>query len=130
MDGRALLIFDGDCAFCTQSVDFGLRRFDAWPATLPFQNLSDDELQDLGLNRLQVSEQVWLCLPGEPPLGGARAVTAILGLQPQLGWRLVSGLLRLPLMNCATAATYRWVARNRHRLPGRKPSCELTEVRS
>lgn len=125
MDGRSVLIYDGDCAFCTKSVDFGFRHFDAWPESVPSQKFTDDQLDELSLSRMAVDAQVWLCLPGEPPLGGAAAVIAILGLQPNWGWRLVSNFARLPLLSCAAHAIYGWVARNRHKMPGASATCEL-----
>lgn len=120
-----MLIFDGDCAFCTRSVEFGARLFVAWPASVPSQSLGDLSLAKLGLDRGKVDAKVWLKLPGKPALGGAAAVTAILRLQPGFGWRALGALGGLPIIKQLAEGVYRLVARNRHRLPGATPACEI-----
>ena len=41
------------------------------------------------------------------------------------GWRVIGRAIRLPGVRQITGMVYRWVARNRHRLPGGTPACSI-----
>lgn len=118
--GLPLLIFDGDCGFCTTSARWGQRRL-GLEHVEPWQFL---DLEPLGLTAAQCSAAVqWVAADGTT-VAAERAVIASLrhagGLWAQLG-----RLLALPGIRPLAAVAYRLVARNRHRLPGATPACEL-----
>jgi predicted DCC family thiol-disulfide oxidoreductase YuxK len=133
---RPLLVFDGDCAFCTTSADVALRLFpDAFDA-VPYQYA---DLTGLGLSaavcraRLQWFDEP--SGPGRPARpgnlsSGAQAVTALLraggrargGLIGGAAW-LVGVLAARPPLSWLAAAIYAAVAANRSRLPGGTPAC-------
>jgi predicted DCC family thiol-disulfide oxidoreductase YuxK len=57
---------------------------------------------------------------------GEDAVAALL-LGAGKGWWLLGAMLRLPGIHWLAGVAYRWVARNRHRLPGGTPACSLKD---
>ncbi|TFD82214.1 thiol-disulfide oxidoreductase DCC family protein [Cryobacterium fucosi] len=117
----ALLIFDGDCAFCTTSVDWMRRILPAMPATAPYQWT---DLAAFALTTADARSRVWL-VDGSRQYGGAAAVAALLRRQPSPGWRMLGWLGTVPPWSWAAAAGYRLVARFRHRLPGGTPACRM-----
>ena len=124
MAAPAILVFDGDCGFCTRSARWVERR---WPAgaaaALPSQRFTDGQLQDLGLTRSDVAEQVWWVETGVL-LGGARAVARALRTT-RGGWRRFGRAMELPPLAWLGPPVYRFVARNRHLLPGSTEACKV-----
>ncbi len=120
-----ILLFDGDCAFCTSSIN-ALRRYVRPQADLqPWQHA---DLDALGVTAEQCQKSIqWIAAPGAQALTQGRAVAAVLrlGRQP---WPLVSAVLRLPGVSAAADIGYRVIAANRHRLPGSTPACRLPDV--
>jgi predicted DCC family thiol-disulfide oxidoreductase YuxK len=120
-----VLLYDGDCAFCTSSVNV-LRRHVRPRADLqPWQRA---DLEHLGVSAEQCRTSIqWISSPGAPALTRGRAVAAVLkvGRQP---WPAVSAVLQLPGVASAVDLGYRLVAANRHRLPGSTPACRLPEA--
>ena len=122
MSGRgAVLLYDGDCAFCSSSVRL-LQRFVAQlPAIEPFQ-LAD--LEPLGVTTEQCAAALqWIGADGRRA-EGERAIAQVL-VDAGTGWRILGRLLRLPGVSWCAGVVYRWVARNRHRLPGGTPECAV-----
>jgi len=114
------LIFDGDCGFCTRSRDL-LARLDRRGRlrTLPYQRAGVAEAA--GVSREDLSRAVfWDGGPGRR-YWGAEAVNA--ALSAALGTGLPLRLYRLPGVRRLQDRVYRWVADNRHRLPGVTPWC-------
>ena len=119
---RPVLVFDGDCAFCTSSarvVAGRLRRSPADFAVEPWQHL---DLAALGLTEARCVEAVqWVGADGEVAGGEAAIGRALLASRPWV--RPVGALLLLPGVRAVAGVVYRWVARHRHRLPGGTPAC-------
>lgn len=112
------LVFDGDCAICTTSADWLART--GRVRVVPWQRL-DLASYDLDLEAVTTSVQ-WV---GEgAPVPGARAVARALRARGGV-WRAPGRVLTLPLVLPLAEVAYRWVARNRHRLPGGTPACAL-----
>jgi predicted DCC family thiol-disulfide oxidoreductase YuxK len=118
---RGVLIFDGDCGFCTTSVDWLTRMLPAPPTSIPFQWA---DLARYGLTESDTAERVWLVTPSHQ-YGGHLAVAAMLRHQPAAGLRLLGWLGSIPPFSWAAAVGYALVARYRHRLPGGTPACQL-----
>jgi predicted DCC family thiol-disulfide oxidoreductase YuxK len=118
---QPLLVFDGDCAFCTTWVNRGKSILPVFPASEPWQWL---ELDDYGLTRHDVTHYVWY-LAGERRFRGHAAVAAVLRTQPTFGWRFLGNLLVTPPFSWAAAVGYAFIARFRHRLPGGTPVCAM-----
>jgi predicted DCC family thiol-disulfide oxidoreductase YuxK len=115
-----VLVFDGDCAFCTTSAGWATRllRLDR---VEPWQHL---DLDSLGLDGDRCEQALqWVATDGSIH-SGERAVIAALRHAGGF-WRLPAGVLAAPGVRTLAGVSYRWVARNRHRLPGGTPACRL-----
>lgn len=118
---KPLLVFDGDCAFCTTWVRRLERVLMVFPETEPWQWIDHESL---GLSREDVAHDMWLLL-GDRRFRGHAAVAALFRSQRSLGWRFLGQLLVTPPFTWAAAAAYAVIARFRHRLPGGTPACAL-----
>lgn len=121
VDRRPLLVFDGDCAFCTTWVNRGAKILRTYPEAQPWQWL---DLEALGLTRYDVTHYVWY-LAGDRRYRGHAAVAAVLRAQRAGGWRFLGHLIVTPPFSWLAALAYALVARFRHRLPGGTPACAL-----
>ena len=116
-----VLVFDGDCAFCTSCVHFveGWIRPEAEIVAWQFA-----DLPALGLSEERASEALqWVGRGGEVR-GGHEALAAMLACAGA-PWRLAGRVLLLPGISPLAARAYRLIAANRHRLPGGTPACKL-----
>jgi predicted DCC family thiol-disulfide oxidoreductase YuxK len=125
--GPFTFIFDGDCAFCTSCARFIERRIHT-PATVVAWQFAD--LDELGLTEAECLEAVQF-VAGAGHTSGPVAIADLLrtatGASGRLLWRPAGWLLaRRPVTALAWPA-YRWVARNRHRLPGGTAACKVTQ---
>ncbi len=122
-----VLVFDGDCGFCSTSARFLLRRVvtrSAPFAVLPWQRA---DLAALGLTEEQCRDAVqWVSAAGRA-YAGAAAVAAALAAG-RLPWRPAGWVLALPGIRSLAQGAYRWVAANRYRLPGGTPACRLPDA--
>jgi predicted DCC family thiol-disulfide oxidoreductase YuxK len=116
-----VLIFDGECGFCSACVRWGYKNLRVMPKSVPFQ-LAD--LPGLGLTIEQVSAAVWLIDAGQHHRGHL-AVAGLLAMQPSLGWRALAKAMRTPGFSAIFAVGYALVVRFRHRLPGATEACAL-----
>ena len=122
-DAEAVLVYDGDCGFCTASATWiaarwtGARR----PVAVAGQRLEADGLERLGLTTDDVSRAAWWVQDGRA-WGGHRAVGRAL-MAAGGGWGLVGRILIAPTVAPLAALGYRMVARYRYRLPGATPAC-------
>lgn len=125
-----LLVFDGDCGFCTSAVLWLERTLPAMPRSLPFQWAPLDEL---GLSTEEAAERVWLVTTGASGQlqqhGGYLAISVILRHQPHRGWRFLGVLLDTPPFSFAAGIGYSLVARFRYLLPGGTPACKTKVTR-
>lgn len=116
-----LLVFDGDCAFCTTSVDALRRVLPRFPPTQPWQWT---DLDALGLSIDDVTDYAWVVTPTHQ-YAGHLALSALLRMQTGIGWRFLGHLLATPPFSWVAALGYRAIAANRSRLPGGTPACAL-----
>lgn len=120
---QPLLIFDGDCGFCTRSVTLAA-RLRANPADYRIAAHQDLDLTDYALTAAQCEAALqWVDGDGltHP---GQHAVARLLGASRW--WLRPFGVaLRLPIVNPLAGVVYRWVAAHRHRLPGGTPACAM-----
>ena len=122
---RPLLIFDGDCAFCTSSASWlaqRLRRKDGPNAQLVAWQFLD--LADLGTSRQRAQQEaLWIATDGTIS-GGAEAFAAWLRFRGG-PYGFAGFAMSLPGIRRLAAAVYRLIAKNRHRMPGGSPACAL-----
>ena len=115
-------VFDGDCAFCTACAEFIERHIPTPGARVIAWQFTD--LDRLGLTAAECEEAVqWVGTDGGRA-AGPDAIAQLLG-RSRLGWRALGVLLRLAPVRAAAWPAYRWVARNRHRLPGGTAACAV-----
>jgi len=117
-----LLVFDGDCGFCTRSARWIEARVpDGRVVVRPGQAL---DLAEVGLTADDVERAAWLIDDDGRRHRGhaavARSLQAIGGF-----WRLAGSVMRVPPVSWLARAVYALVAQNRHRLPGATDACRL-----
>jgi predicted DCC family thiol-disulfide oxidoreductase YuxK len=118
-----VLVFDGDCAFCSSSVRAAQRWIGDMPAAVPYQRA---ELASLGLTEAECLTAVRYVARDHRAYAGEDAVAALL-MGAGKGWWFLGALMRVPGLHWLAGVAYRWVARNRHRLPGGTPACSISE---
>lgn len=119
--GAPTFVFDGDCGFCTRCAEFA-QRWIPGPATIaPWQHL---DLAALDLTEQQCDEAVQWVAPGEPRLAGPEAIAALMRVS-RPWWRVAGALLGWRPVRAVAWPVYRWIARNRHRMPGGTAACAL-----
>jgi len=120
-----VIVFDAVCVLCSRWVDFILRHDRAGHfrlaamqgahgrALLEAHGLAADDPASLLLVKASC---------GYTDTDAIARVLCALGP----GWRLLGGALRL-VPRVLRDGTYRWLARNRYRLFGRRPQCRMPE---
>ena len=107
-----MLIYDGDCGFCTMSAKWIRRRLPA-DATI--------------VSRPGIAAVEWVDARGRTHRGHraiARSLIAAGGV-----WGIVGRALLVPPVTWVAALVYRVVSANRHRLPGGTPACNVDATR-
>ena len=113
-----MLLYDGDCAFCTTCAG-AAERIGPHAAIVPWQ-LSD--LAQLGVTEEQAAGAVqWVEVDGTVR-SGHEAIGAMLSTAGRI-WRVIGRAILLPGISWIAARVYRLVADNRNRLPGGTPAC-------
>lgn len=119
-----VLLYDGDCAFCSSAA----RALQRWVRpdclVLPYQLV---DLDRWGVTADQARAQALLIHRADDTLavrGGAEAIAGAL-LIGRAPWPLLGKLLLAPGLARLSALGYRLVAANRHRLPGGTPACAV-----
>ena len=118
---KPILIFDGDCGFCTSAANWAARNSSLQLTVEPWQFAN---LSALGLTSQQTAKRVYLVVAGKQ-YAGHECVAQLLKLQTNLAARTAGHLMLLWPLSLASAAGYWLVARFRHRLPGGTPACKL-----
>ncbi|MFE0380518.1 thiol-disulfide oxidoreductase DCC family protein [Streptomyces inhibens] len=126
MRRQPVLVYDGDCAFCTSSVRFAERRLRPRCEAAPWQFT---DLEKLGVTQQRAEHEVLWVTPNGSVHGGAQAVAKLL-LSAHGGWPLVGALLTLPPVRWFARGVYRVVANNRQKMPGGTPACALPASRA
>ncbi|MFY0408870.1 thiol-disulfide oxidoreductase DCC family protein [Solicola sp. PLA-1-18] len=113
-------LFDGDCSFCTSSV----RVLERWVPhdahVVPWQHA---DLDALGVTQDRVEAAV-VWVDGGRRTDGPLAIADVMRTS-RPWWRLAGAVLGRPPVLWLAWPVYRWVARNRGRLPGGTPACGL-----
>jgi predicted DCC family thiol-disulfide oxidoreductase YuxK len=117
---RPVLLYDGDCAFCTRCAGL-LERIGPEAEIVPWQFA---DLAELGVTEDQATEAVqWVGSDGTVRSGHEAIAAALSGAG--WFWRALGRALVLPGVSWVAARTYRLVADNRYRLPGGTPACAV-----
>ncbi|HEX5366270.1 MAG TPA: DCC1-like thiol-disulfide oxidoreductase family protein [Acidimicrobiales bacterium] len=119
-----VFLYDGDCAFCTTCARFIERRIPTTAEVLPWQHA---DLAALGVDQADAEEAVVWLEPGGTRATGPEAIAELL-VDAGSAWRPLGRLLRLRGVSRLAWPVYRWVARNRHRMPGGTAACSLPQA--
>ena len=119
-----LLIFDGDCGFCTTAATWIERRWtNSGNRIIPWQFMAEPELSQMGLCHDDVSRKVyWHDASGV--YGGERAIAKALR-DARSPWRGFGYVIDLWPIRLLARPVYLLVARYRHVLPGGTPACRM-----
>jgi len=118
---RPVLIYDGDCAFCTKSVGVVDKHFAADNDIVAFQ-FADLDAFGTTAQRAEY-ELLWVNTDGRID-GGAQAVASLLIANGGI-WAPLGHLARIPPFRWVAHGMYRLIANNRQRLPGGTAACAL-----
>ena len=118
---RTTLIYDGDCGICTRLAGFARRRLRPRAEVRAWQEL---DLAAYGVTAAQCAEALQL-VTAEGRVYAAEDATARLLLVSRPLWRPAGLVLLLPGVHALAGVAYRWVARNRFRLPGGSDACAV-----
>jgi len=125
---RPILVFDGDCGFCTTSARW-LHRWvvtDGSTSIAPWQLL---DLAGLGVTEDQCRTAVqWVGEDGQVVSGHAAIAATLRAGHPVC--RPVGSLLVAPGFSWLAKHAYAWVAEHRYALPGGTPACRPDEATS
>lgn len=121
-----VLVFDGECGFCTWAATTIARSWTGPAGAVAWQRLGEDCLSGLGLTLDEAREAAWWVDRTGRRFRGHRAVAKALlashGLKRWLG-----AVILVPPISWLAAGVYRLVVRYRHRLPGATPACRLDQ---
>lgn len=115
-----VILFDGQCVMCSRGVRFVYRHDHA--GVFRFAAQDTDEGRAL-LGRAELPGEVIVKI-GDREIGGA---DALIYVAAQLGWPWKATLAFKVVPRGMRNWIYRLVARNRHRLFGKRETCDLPE---
>ena len=119
-----VLIYDGDCGFCTRCAHWLQRQLRTPIAVVPWQEINDLGELELGTEDVRTAVY-WVDTYGRHHRGHAAVARCL--LMSGRPWPAAGALMLLPPINVLAALVYSVVARNRHRLPGATEGCRLPE---
>jgi predicted DCC family thiol-disulfide oxidoreductase YuxK len=120
----ALLIYDGDCGFCTSAARWSAQGWHGQERAVSFQELGAVGLEALGLSVAQAEQAAWWVDESGSLFRGHRAIGA--SLVASGGRRAMVGhAISTPPLSWVAAVGYRVVVRYRHRLPGATAACKI-----
>ncbi|MET9607263.1 DUF393 domain-containing protein [Streptomyces sp. NPDC006512] len=123
MAERPILLYDGDCGFCTRAVDTAVRLLDPDATVTPWQFA---DIEALGVTAERADREVLWIEPGKGVVyGGSDAVAHLLQRDRRRPVRFAGRAMARPPVSWAARLVYRAVAVNRHRLPGGTAACSL-----
>lgn len=119
MDAMPILVFDGNCGFCTAATEWLAPRLERRTRFLPWQQA---DLEPFGLSAAAAQARVWWVESSGERYGGHEAIAQALGACGG-GWRHLARLLTAPGLSWLAALGYEGVSALRRHLPGTTPAC-------
>jgi predicted DCC family thiol-disulfide oxidoreductase YuxK len=118
-----MLIFDGDCRFCTSSATWIGHRLPDGVRVEPWQRL---DLGAYGLTEHDVTTAAyWVDESGQKYRGHRSIAKALIAADGV--WKPIGSALLIPPISWIAALVYFAVAKNRYRLPGGTPACKVPQ---
>lgn len=124
-DKGGMLIYDGDCRFCTTSANWIAKRWSAnsGARAVAWQLVDLKVIENSQLALEDLERSAWW-IDGDLEEGGSRAVGRAL-MRAGGTWALLGRLILVPPVSWIAPIGYGAVVRFRHRLPGGTPACKL-----
>jgi predicted DCC family thiol-disulfide oxidoreductase YuxK len=119
-----VLIFDGDCGFCTTTANWIKKNSKVALEIAPYQWT---ELGQYGLTAEEAAAKVQVVV-GDKVFAGHYCMSKLLLIQPNILLKLVGAVMVLPGLDSISAKVYEWIAANRQKLPGGTPACKLPKA--
>ena len=119
-----VLIFDGDCGFCTTTANWIKKNSRVALEIAPYQWT---ELGQYGLTTEEAAAKVQVVV-GDKVFAGHYCMSKLLLIQPNILLKLVGAVMVLPGLDSISARVYEWIAANRQKLPGGTPACKLPKA--
>lgn len=121
--GKPIAFYDPDCGFCTSFAQWLARR----NPDCEVRPMTPRLLAEFGIDPERATCEVPFLHPDGRVSWGAAAIAA--GLQQcPAGWWALGSLIGSAPGQLVARPVYRWVAANRHRLPGGTPACDLSNA--
>ena len=117
---KATLVFDGDCSFCSSSARVLERITGSKVSILPYQRI---DLTQFGLTEAECELAVQFVSFTKKSSGHLAIADALIASKNL--WSVAGVVLKLPVITSAGFLVYGWVSKNRHRLPGGTPACQI-----
>jgi predicted DCC family thiol-disulfide oxidoreductase YuxK len=117
-----VLIYDGDCGFCTTSAQWIGRRLPDDVTVVAWQFVDDLDALDLTVD--DVNTKAWWITPTGEKRGGHLAVGESLKTAGGL-WGVFGRIMLVPPVRWLARPVYALVARYRHRMPGGTAACRI-----
>ena len=118
---KIVLIFDGDCGFCTTTANYIVKKSKVAIKATPWQY---QDFAGLPITKEQCADQVYLLVDGKA-YGGHEGFAMTFRVQPNPVVRFIGMVAMSPALRWFAKPTYRLVAKYRHKLPGGTPACKL-----
>jgi predicted DCC family thiol-disulfide oxidoreductase YuxK len=115
-----VLIFDGECGFCTWAARWVERRLPRGTGIMPYQRVPDPSAYGLTGEEI-AGAAYWIDARGRPHRGHLAAAETFRAIGG--AWATIGSLIGEPPISWLAAGFYEVVSRNRHRLPGSVPAC-------
>jgi predicted DCC family thiol-disulfide oxidoreductase YuxK len=119
-----VLVFDGDCGFCTTTANWIKKNSKVALEIAPYQWT---DLRQYGLTAEEAAAKVQLVV-GDKVFAGHNCMAKLLLIQPNLFLKLVGAVMVMPVIEPISARLYTWIAANRQKLPGGTPACKLPKA--
>jgi predicted DCC family thiol-disulfide oxidoreductase YuxK len=117
-------LYDGDCSFCSSCARFA-ERWIPTPAAVEAWQLTDIEALGLTVNECDVAVQ-WAVSPTRHTAGPEAIADLLKSSRPW--WRVAGFVLGLRPVLWVAWPAYRWVSRNRDKMPGGTATCALPQA--
>jgi len=116
----AIVIYDGDCAFCSSAARFAQAKV---AKNLKYQAYQLSDLVSLNLTEAECQRALQMIID-DKKFSAEKAVIELLRYG-NLFYRSLAMILSLPILRLLTRIGYRLIAKYRHRLPGGTPTCRM-----
>ncbi len=118
---RPVLVYDGDCGICTKCVSFVDKHLSRNIDIVAWQHA---DLPALRLSQAECEEAVQWVAPDGAVSSAHIAIGDLLKDSGALWWPL-GVLMQTPPFKWVASVIYKWIAKNRDRLPGGTPACAM-----